>query len=465
MKEPVIEWVEIDEVKKNPDNPRTITDEEMDRLMESLQKFPKMMEYRPILVDPETGHIIGGNQRHEAASRLGWERVPVIYIRDGASRDKLREMVLKDNMNYGEWDFEKLRENFVQTDLIGWGLEDAKYVSFDDEDDEEFDEETEPAETNGGGAAVEEGYEENQIRKIVFNLNSEEYDHALDQLLSYNQKHGLADNSQALLFLLDWHDKRPRHAQTKKQTINYVIAIPSYRREETLKEKTLAYLKRSNVPESKIYIFVANDQEMATYREAVGGGYNYVLGQETLRAQRNFIQNYFKEGDFVISMDDDLEGLYKLSGGGIEEENDIDKIAKIGYENMIKSGAKIFGVYPVANHFFMKSRVTNDLKYIVGCFWGAIIDHSENLSVELEDKEDFERSIRYFKEHGSVIRLDGYCVKTNYYKEKGGMQETRTKDRVESSARHLVDKYPEFCRINTRKKNKEFVEIELKLSK
>src|SRR5690606_20884477 len=100
MSKTQIEWVGIDKVEPNPDNPRTISEDKMQHMMDSLSKFPKMLEYRPILVDRETGYIIGGNQRHTAAKKLGWTQVPVIYL-DGVDSSKLRELVLKDNMNFG----------------------------------------------------------------------------------------------------------------------------------------------------------------------------------------------------------------------------------------------------------------------------------------------------------------------------------------------------------------------------
>lgn len=200
MSKTQIEWVGIDKVEPNPDNPRTISEDKMQHMMDSLSKFPKMLEYRPILVDRETGHIIGGNQRHTAAKKLGWKQVPVIYL-DGVDSDKLRALVLKDNMNFGEWDFDKLRENFSQSDLISWGLEDARYVSFEEEDEdyEDYEEETEPG---AGGASSEGGYEENQIRKIVFNFNSEDYDSTLDKISDYIDKNNLTDISEALLKML-----------------------------------------------------------------------------------------------------------------------------------------------------------------------------------------------------------------------------------------------------------------------
>jgi hypothetical protein len=90
----------------------------------------------------------------------------------------------------------------------------------------------------------------------------------------------------------------------------YKIAIPSYKRHATLQKKTLAYLKQCNVNESIIYIFCANEQEVETYKKLIGGNYNYVTGVETLMAQRNFIQGYFPEGEIVINIDDDVDGLF-----------------------------------------------------------------------------------------------------------------------------------------------------------
>lgn len=248
--------------------------------------------------------------------------------------------------------------------------------------------------------------------------------------------------------------------------MEYKIAIPSFKREKTLVKKTLKYLiDDCKELQSNIYIFVADEDEAKRYgKEILDARYGLcrlVVGVHTLMGQRNFIQYYFPENTYVINFDDDVDGLFYANEKKLHLLTNLRPVIEHGYKSMLYHSTAIFGVYPVANHFFMDERTTTELKYIVGCFWGCIIKHDKALEVELEDKEDFERSIKYFIKFKKVIRINSICVKTNYYKEPGGMQVTRTPKRVDDSAKYLIEKYPAYCVLNTAKKNKEFTEIKL----
>lgn len=208
-KEMKIKWVPIESVKKNPRNPRAISERKMEELMRSIKEFPKMLEYRPIIADRKTGYIVGGNQRHAACLLLGWTEIPVAYI-DDMDDKKIREFMLKDNMQFGEWDFTKLKEFYSQEQLLTWGLEDAKYVSFFDNFDEAKHTTDEPGDPDTGvstKADPQDQYDKNVIKKIVFNLSAEEYDEAVAKLAEFNRSHGFEDNTQALLLLLDLHKR------------------------------------------------------------------------------------------------------------------------------------------------------------------------------------------------------------------------------------------------------------------
>lgn len=234
----------------------------------------------------------------------------------------------------------------------------------------------------------------------------------------------------------------------------YKIAIPSYRRPATIREKTLQYLMDCGANMRNVYIFVANPAEYKDYVHLSEYGVNVVIGAETLRGQRNFIQHYFAEGERVLNIDDDVEGVYvKLSDKKYEKELQLTNLVRTGFEACAAFGTKLWGISAVLNPLFMQHKITSDLKYIVGCFWGCIIDHSPELSVSLEDKEDFERTILYYKKFGSVIRLNHLAPKTSYYSESGGMQVTRTEQRVTESAMYLAKKYPSLCRLNLTKKS------------
>jgi hypothetical protein len=244
--------------------------------------------------------------------------------------------------------------------------------------------------------------------------------------------------------------------------MNFRIAIPSYKRSETIRKKTLHYLlDLCNVDASRIDVFVASEEEYKDYKYLEEEGIKVIIGVPTLRSQRNFITNWYNKNDFILNMDDDVELIYRKDGDGIKPFYNLDLIVKTGFNHCIKNKTKLFGICAVSNGFFMKENISTNLKYIVGCFWGQIIDKDISLLIELEDKEDFERTIKYYDKFRKVVRLDMFSPKTAYYKESGGMQETRTDERVDWSAHWLIQRYPQYCSLNETKKSKH-TEIKLR---
>lgn len=98
-----IEYVEIDKIHVNKNNPRIIKDLKFQSLCNSLQRFPKMYEIRPTVID-ETGMILGGEKRYLAAKQLGWKKVPIIKVNELSEEEKSK-FILLDNTHSGEWDF------------------------------------------------------------------------------------------------------------------------------------------------------------------------------------------------------------------------------------------------------------------------------------------------------------------------------------------------------------------------
>jgi hypothetical protein len=241
----------------------------------------------------------------------------------------------------------------------------------------------------------------------------------------------------------------------------YKIAIPSYKRVDVFQEKTLAYLKKTNVILDNVYVFVANKEEYESYKKL--NLKNIIIGVETIRNQRNFIRNYFNEGDCVFNIDDDVAGIYiATSPKDLKLLTDLNSVILNAFDICKKIKTKLWGLNAVKNSFYAYGKKpTANLKYIVGAAFGQIIDKDSFLSQTIDDKGDYERSIKYFIKFGSVLKINNICIDTNYYKSKGGMQMTRTKERVKASALYLLNKYPDYCKINTSKKNKEFFEIKL----
>jgi len=117
-----VKTVKLSKVKLNPDNPRRISERDMDRLVKSLQEFPDMMKLREIVVD-ETMTVIGGNMRVLALRKMGIQEATA-KICKGLTAEQKREFVIKDNAEFGEWDMDALANGWSDLPLGDWGPED-----------------------------------------------------------------------------------------------------------------------------------------------------------------------------------------------------------------------------------------------------------------------------------------------------------------------------------------------------
>jgi site-specific DNA-methyltransferase (adenine-specific) len=111
----------INEIKPNPNNPRLIKDHKFKQLVKSIQDFPQMLELRPIVID-ENNMVLGGNMRLKACIEAGLTDVPVIHA-NNLSEEKKKEFIVKDNVGYGEWDWDDLANNWDALELTEWGLD------------------------------------------------------------------------------------------------------------------------------------------------------------------------------------------------------------------------------------------------------------------------------------------------------------------------------------------------------
>ena len=134
--------------------------------------------------------------------------------------------------------------------------------------------------------------------------------------------------------------------------IDYKIAIPSYKRPETIKKKTLRVLREYNIDPEKINVFVANKEEYDIYLNSLSGKDEWldkislVIGVPTIGAQRNFIERWYKEGTYLMMFDDDVEEVQKkISEQKLGRIDDLEKeVILRGFEECEKIGAKTFGI-------------------------------------------------------------------------------------------------------------------------
>ena len=113
--------MKITDIKPNPENPRIIKDHKFKQLVESIKSFPQMLELRPIVID-ENNIVLGGNMRLKACTEAGLTDVPVIYAKNLTEEQK-KEFIIKDNVGYGEWDWDDLANNWDEQLLTEWGLD------------------------------------------------------------------------------------------------------------------------------------------------------------------------------------------------------------------------------------------------------------------------------------------------------------------------------------------------------
>lgn len=241
---------------------------------------------------------------------------------------------------------------------------------------------------------------------------------------------------------------------------DYIVCIPSYKRAELCNEKTLAMLKSNNIPKNKINVYVANKEEYDEYKQVLDVTLygKLIVGKKGLVQQRQFIMEQFGEGKNIVFFDDDVAKI-DLTMSSIFRGKSLDFFFRYAFKECKKQKSYIWGVYPVFNPFFRKAReeLSTCLNYIVGAFYG-IINRPNLKSIQLTltsengQKEDVERTIKYFIEDGIVLRFNRIGFITKYYGKSGGLGtfDDRLKPMLEASKK-LKAEYPEYGELSTKK--------------
>lgn len=129
--------IQINKLKNNPNNPRTIDNDALEKLMRSISQFPEMMEKRPMICVTDTdGKLfpLGGNMRLKAIKKLGMKEIPDnwIMLADDWTKEQRKEFVIKDNASLGSWNFEALVDGWDIEELEEWGVDTS---GWDDEEE------------------------------------------------------------------------------------------------------------------------------------------------------------------------------------------------------------------------------------------------------------------------------------------------------------------------------------------
>ena len=235
----------------------------------------------------------------------------------------------------------------------------------------------------------------------------------------------------------------------------YKIVIPTYKRHNLISENgTLSFLKKSNIPKEKIILFVADKEEKEIYKKNVPENLysgKIIIGIKGILNQRNFIVNYFPRGEYIISIDDDIQDIL------IKKENKLRSIKKKelrylfenSYNVMKESNANIWGINMVTNPFMMQEKISTNLGIIPAGFYGWINNPKMINKIKNDSREDVERSVMFFDKDNVIIRYMNITFKTVMKKTEGGIQALMSQKKRHQMedlyTKQLKQKYPQYC--------------------
>jgi len=131
--------IKLSAIKQNPNNPRSINKDKFAKLVKSIEEFPRMLELRPIVLNKDN-IVLGGNMRLKACKQIGLTEVPVVYA-DDLTEQEQQQFIIKDNVGFGDWDWELLANEWDIGDLADWGLDipiDQQIDKMEDDDEIEL---------------------------------------------------------------------------------------------------------------------------------------------------------------------------------------------------------------------------------------------------------------------------------------------------------------------------------------
>lgn len=240
----------------------------------------------------------------------------------------------------------------------------------------------------------------------------------------------------------------------------YEVAVPSYKRPQRLLERTLTALSEGGVPPRLITVYTHDhDPHSAAYLDATRamGVRHEQTGARGIIQQRRTIADSYPPGTNLVTLDDDVTGLERLTpdGRGLRPLPDLHGFFQSMFERTREERLTAWGLAPVRNPFFMKPTVTTDLKFLIYTCVGFITDPGHPAQVNtVRTKDDYEHSIRRWWWDGGVVRANGVVANAAVYTGSGGLQGApeRGAAPTEEAVRQLEQQWPGVIRRNSRRK-------------
>jgi hypothetical protein len=232
----------------------------------------------------------------------------------------------------------------------------------------------------------------------------------------------------------------------------FQVAIPSAGRADLIGTTTLPLLRRHGIDPECVTVFVPDAEQAEAYRRVLDG-LRVVSGHGWgVRQARNAIARHYAPGTRLVCIDDDIRDVMTYTP---DRKNlaPVPNLAAIFTRAFLTAGRHLWCVYPVANPFFMGPEVRRGkLWYACACLFGYTVQRDERTEIVVtDDKEDFERSCRFYRRDGEIVRFDMYAPVTRYYTQPGGMQTYRTAETIEAGARKVAAMFPDLATAYQRK--------------
>ena len=230
---------------------------------------------------------------------------------------------------------------------------------------------------------------------------------------------------------------------------DYILVIPSYKRASTLHRLTMSYLKTTDIFNYVRPIVWCNTPEEVEEYKALDFDCDYNTGGSSISEVRNLIQDSYPLDSKIVMIDDDINFIATINKSGKKEKvKNLHALITYAFNQLMQQQSSFWGVYPIDNPLCMSANLRTNLCYVNGSFFGII---NKRISVETNYAEDYERSIKHWIAEGKLLRLEFIGLSTKYYKEQGGLQETRTPENNTSHKQRLVDLFPQHVKLVQRR--------------
>lgn len=230
----------------------------------------------------------------------------------------------------------------------------------------------------------------------------------------------------------------------------FYFGIPSYKRSH--EQLTLEYLEKLGYTKDQIIISTQTQQDFADYKAKFGDRASIIFNEgNCVGDNRNNILRHLNKDSQIVMLDDDIKSIQVLSQGklkDIDNKEDLDLIIQDAFDYCKKHNARIWGIYPVNNAFFMK-KTTDNRNIVIGCVMGLV--NCFEFDREFRTKEDYELCCREMKRGYNCVRFNYLTANAKHKTNSGGCKDDWKFEINKKCADMLINRYPLMIKRNGKK--------------